>query len=631
MPQLSAAELAWAVDTQELYIGNGSIAEGAPYVGNTRILTEHDNLFELTSGYRFANDDVTITASVTRSLQSKLDEVQVSLLDFGPIPDPSTDHAVYFTTAFRQLFQNADTNYRKVLIIPNGYYVMKSVLRIPSNVVLQGETRDGVVIDVNTNGIEFLSANNTTEFDFTSTDRPENIRISNLTISYTTGETNLTGLKDSYFDNVKWVAEYVFGDTVSTPVLASQTYELSNIVEGGDIKVTDGTNNGLTASFIQSLFLTGSNTVSVIDDLVEQLMADTTFDNNFVASRSAESLVITLKSDSQIEMTADEIADYFVVQIKSTSTSSYVIVDNDNGTSRIATPASTGIENTIAAVKWDNSASFGTRVNNIHFNNCTFDSVNLGIKCLQTASYETVLFFDRCEFYNCDTGIYIQGASDAQINNWKLDDCKFESIAKQAVFSKIGYGTIIHRARFTDCGNDVTGPTAPSYPIVEFGTKNGNVLVDCVSDRHQLAGITLDTTKVGMPEAKYAGSAEFDNDNFATIYRSDTAYPLAVFSATNRYTIIDYVLTLNSIHVRKGQLVLSVNDTATTVAIADNYTYSPSLITDTGGAMITGFQFDATLKNNDGEAGNDTLLITYVNPNATGAVGTISYSVSYGV
>ena len=37
--QLASAELGWNVDTQELYIGNGTLAEGAPEVGNTAILT----------------------------------------------------------------------------------------------------------------------------------------------------------------------------------------------------------------------------------------------------------------------------------------------------------------------------------------------------------------------------------------------------------------------------------------------------------------------------------------------------------------------------------------------------------------------------------------------------------------
>jgi hypothetical protein len=42
LPQLSSAELGWSVDTQKLYIGNGTLAEGAPEVGNTRILTTAD-------------------------------------------------------------------------------------------------------------------------------------------------------------------------------------------------------------------------------------------------------------------------------------------------------------------------------------------------------------------------------------------------------------------------------------------------------------------------------------------------------------------------------------------------------------------------------------------------------------
>ena len=54
IPQLASGEIAWTVDSQELFIGNGSVAEGAPYVGNTKILTEHDNILALISSYRFA-------------------------------------------------------------------------------------------------------------------------------------------------------------------------------------------------------------------------------------------------------------------------------------------------------------------------------------------------------------------------------------------------------------------------------------------------------------------------------------------------------------------------------------------------------------------------------------------------
>ena len=58
LPQLSSAELGWSVDTQKLYIGNGTLSEGAPEVGNTRILTTADLPFANNSvlGQTLPND-----------------------------------------------------------------------------------------------------------------------------------------------------------------------------------------------------------------------------------------------------------------------------------------------------------------------------------------------------------------------------------------------------------------------------------------------------------------------------------------------------------------------------------------------------------------------------------------------
>ena len=50
-PQLASGEFGWAIDTQELYIGNGSVSEGSPYVGNTKLLSEHDDIFALANNY----------------------------------------------------------------------------------------------------------------------------------------------------------------------------------------------------------------------------------------------------------------------------------------------------------------------------------------------------------------------------------------------------------------------------------------------------------------------------------------------------------------------------------------------------------------------------------------------------
>ena len=137
VPQLSSAEFAWAVDSQELFIGNGSVLEGAPYVGNTKILTEHDNILELASSYQFASDDTAISLSVSRSLQSKIDET-VSVADFGAVGDGSTNCVTAFETAFTELFRNANDVYKKTLLIPNGEYLFTSDFVVPSGAILRG-------------------------------------------------------------------------------------------------------------------------------------------------------------------------------------------------------------------------------------------------------------------------------------------------------------------------------------------------------------------------------------------------------------------------------------------------------------------------------------------------------------
>ena len=43
---LAGAEFGWAVDQRRLFIGNGSLADGAPVVGNTEILTEFSDLLQ---------------------------------------------------------------------------------------------------------------------------------------------------------------------------------------------------------------------------------------------------------------------------------------------------------------------------------------------------------------------------------------------------------------------------------------------------------------------------------------------------------------------------------------------------------------------------------------------------------
>lgn len=43
LPQLSSGEMGWSVDERRLFIGNGTLVEGAPATGVTEILTEFSN------------------------------------------------------------------------------------------------------------------------------------------------------------------------------------------------------------------------------------------------------------------------------------------------------------------------------------------------------------------------------------------------------------------------------------------------------------------------------------------------------------------------------------------------------------------------------------------------------------
>ena len=100
LPQLAAGELGWVVDDQRLYIGNGTVADGAPAVCNTEILTSGSSAFSAALNYvykGYLGDSTPIltgaSADVTRTLQETLDD-HVSVKAFGAKGDGSTADAL---------------------------------------------------------------------------------------------------------------------------------------------------------------------------------------------------------------------------------------------------------------------------------------------------------------------------------------------------------------------------------------------------------------------------------------------------------------------------------------------------------------------------------------------------------
>jgi hypothetical protein len=155
LPQLASGELGWAIDTRELYIGNGAVSEGAPAVGNTKIITEYDNILDFANTYTYrVNDDYIQTGEdsatfVTRSLQARLDDF-VSVRSFGAVGDGVTDDTAAIQRAIDQLFLNpANKNSpasRYKLRFDPGTYIVNSTIFVPPFANLIGSGKQKTVI-----------------------------------------------------------------------------------------------------------------------------------------------------------------------------------------------------------------------------------------------------------------------------------------------------------------------------------------------------------------------------------------------------------------------------------------------------------------------------------------------------
>ena len=153
LPQLASGEFGWAVDSQELYVGNGSVAEGSPFVGNTKLLSETDNLFEFANTYQYKSGTNVQTGNsannpVLRTLQQRLDD-RISIRSFGANGD-GTNQTVALQRAVDQLYLNASnkgtTQARVELILEPGEYNITSTIYLPPYATIRGAGADKTII-----------------------------------------------------------------------------------------------------------------------------------------------------------------------------------------------------------------------------------------------------------------------------------------------------------------------------------------------------------------------------------------------------------------------------------------------------------------------------------------------------
>jgi len=258
LPQLASGEMAWSIDTQELFIGSGAVSEGAPAVDNVKVLTINDlsangNILGfLQYVYRYGSNVGTGPDGglTTIPIQTKFDEY-VTSVEFGTAGDGTTDDTAALQRAIDELYLNAphasaagSTALRVTLHIPAGTYLITSTLYIPSFVTIEGAGADKTIFqytpttNLNYPAIQFVNDSSTIGSPSplsatTSTTQPRGITIKGITIQNTLGTSaamQLDAVRDSLFENINLSGYWTVPGSPSTYSVGMTMHAVSSVV-----------------------------------------------------------------------------------------------------------------------------------------------------------------------------------------------------------------------------------------------------------------------------------------------------------------------------------------------------------------------------------------------------------------
>jgi hypothetical protein len=202
LPQLASAEMGWSIDTQRLFIGNGTFTEGAPTQGVTEILTQHSNLLGLIGLYTYQGaaagyNVVTGPDSahpVTQTLQYKLDEI-VNVRDFGAVGNGVADDTAAIQRALQQIYSTTYNDstpiVRRTINIPAGTYNITSQILVPPYATLRGDGRQNTVL-VTANATVPIFKTVDSQYNGTGSTLPRDVLIEHMAFQQTANASLIT-------------------------------------------------------------------------------------------------------------------------------------------------------------------------------------------------------------------------------------------------------------------------------------------------------------------------------------------------------------------------------------------------------------------------------------------------------
>jgi hypothetical protein len=555
LPQLASGEMAWAIDSQELYIGNGAVSEGSPAVGNTKVLTQKDletqfNILNTIKHIYHATDSSITTGPTannptTRLLQDKLDDL-VSAYDFGVTGNGVADDTVALQRAINQLFLNPTTKSsgtsviakrtRVTLALQPGVYNISSTLYVPAYASIVGAGSDKTFIYYNP--------------------------VSTVTGATTNGQNILTTTGAT----ARMVGALITGNGI--PAGAS----IVSVVAG--VSVTLSANATVTQTAVAFTVTLTRSAVEFVNDtstIGNPSLIATTTNTNQPRGIQLEGMTIHAPTGKNGCLTLNCVKDSKFVDLNLQGDWAGVVNTKNigialNSLSSLVT-CSANLFKDIRFVNFTYAVYAKQDIIDNTFENCFFDN-----------GYQSFVLGEGVNpLLNIVGSLY--GPRNTNIIN-----CRFNNIKRHAVYLDVGTNNTTRNCIYKNVGNDGgTDSLSAVYPQIYFAT-HGNASVSDISDRHGEMATSLNLTVKYVPE--YAGHGSYTPQTFKRItlgYRTTADLAFRLPCSTDSFGVpvesilhhIDYFYKSTAQNfTRQGTIKIVADVINAKIQLSDEYNFA---------------------------------------------------------